>query len=139
MLKKILLFLLRNIGLVGKGLKGSVQAIVIQFIVQLLLQIITKYLKKNKGIDLDTLQTRIVDEVMKNLERENLQKSWATVKNKGTVIRDSLIATIKKHVKISNQEVTEINELTKTQTKELDELLSKTDTQTESDETGEQN
>ncbi|MBP7848421.1 hypothetical protein KA013_04390 [Patescibacteria group bacterium] len=137
MLKKIVLFLLRNIGLVGKGVKVSVQAILIQFIVQLLLQIITKYLKK-KGIDLDTLQDKIVAEVMKNLERENLEKSWATVKNKGTVIKESLIATIKKYVRISNQEVAEINELTKAQTDELDELLRKADTQNNSDETGEQ-
>ncbi len=137
MLKKIALFLLRNIGLVGKGVKVSVQAILIQFIVQLLLQIITKYLKK-KGIDLDTLQDKIVAEVMKNLERENLEKSWATVKNKGTVIKESLIATIKKYVKISNQEVTEIDALTKAQTDELDELLRKADTQNDSDETGKQ-
>ncbi len=137
MFKKVFMFLLRNIGLVGKGVKVSVQAILIQFIVQLLLQIITKYLKK-KGIDLDTLQDKIVAEVMKNLERENLEKSWATVKNKGTVIKESLIATIKKYVRISNQEVAEINELTKAQTDELDELLRKADTQNDSDETGDQ-
>lgn len=122
MLKKLLLFLLRNIGLVGKGLKASVQAIIIQFIVLMLLKIITKTLKK-KGIDLDTLQDRIVAEVMRNLEKENLEKSWKKVKNKGTVIKESLIATIKRHINISKKDEEELRDVVKDRTEEINDLL----------------